>query len=38
MGRKADALDASIKSTELAKAAKNDDYVALNTKLQSTLK
>lgn len=38
MGKKADALDASIKSTELAKAAKNDDYVALNTKLQATLK
>jgi hypothetical protein len=38
LGKKQDALAASNKSMELAKAAKNDDYVALNTKLQSSLK
>ena len=38
LGKKSEAIAASNKSTELAKAAKNDDYVALNTKLQATLK
>ena len=38
LGKKQEALAASNKSVELAKAAKNDDYVALNTKLQATLK
>jgi tetratricopeptide (TPR) repeat protein len=38
LGKKQDALAASNKSIELAKAAKNDDYVALNTKLQASLK
>jgi hypothetical protein len=38
LGKKADAMTASNKSIELAKAAKNDDYVALNNKLQATLK
>ena len=38
LGKKQDALAASNKSVELAKAAKNDDYVALNMKLQATLK
>jgi len=38
MGKKSEALAASNKSIELAKAAKNDDYVALNNKLQATLK
>ncbi|MEP6683257.1 MAG: DUF2911 domain-containing protein [Parafilimonas sp.] len=37
LGKKQDALTASNKSIELAKAAKNDDYVALNEKLQKTL-
>jgi hypothetical protein len=37
LGKKQDALVASNKSIELAKAAKNDDYVALNEKLQKTL-
>jgi len=37
LGKKQDALAASNKSIELAKAAKNDDYVALNEKLQKTL-
>jgi hypothetical protein len=37
LGKKQDALVASKKSIELAKAAKNDDYVALNEKLQKTL-
>src|SRR5262249_49825186 len=37
MGKKQEALVASNKSIELAKAAKNDDYVALNEKLQKTL-
>ena len=38
MGKKSEAIAASNKSIELAKAAKNDDYVALNNKLQATLK
>ena len=38
LGKKQDALAASNKSVELAKAAKNDDYLALNMKLQATLK
>ena len=37
LGKKQDALAASNKSIELAKAAKNDDYVALNEKLQKGL-
>lgn len=38
LGRKADATAASKKSLELATAAKNPDYVALNEKLLATLK
>jgi Protein of unknown function (DUF2911) len=38
MGKKSEALAMSNKSIELATAAKNDDYVALNKKLQATLK
>jgi len=38
LGKKADALTASNKSKELATKAKNDDYVALNDKLQKELK
>ncbi len=38
LGKKADAMAASAKSMELAKAGKNPDYVTLNEKLQSTLK
>lgn len=38
MGKKSEAIAASNKSIELATAAKNDDYVALNKKLQATLK
>jgi hypothetical protein len=38
LGKKSDAMTASNKSMELAKAAKSDDYVALNSKLQATLK
>jgi hypothetical protein len=38
MGKKSEALAASNKSIELATAAKNDDYIALNKKLQATLK
>jgi tetratricopeptide (TPR) repeat protein len=38
LGKKQDALAASNKSVELAKAAKSDDYVALNMKLQNELK
>jgi hypothetical protein len=38
LGRKKEALEVSNKSMELSKAAKNDDYVALNTKLQNELK
>jgi hypothetical protein len=37
LGKKQDALVASNKSIELAKAAKNDDYVSLNEKLQKSL-
>lgn len=37
-GKKSEALAASNKSIELAKAAKNDDYVALNEKLQKSMK
>lgn len=38
LGKKAEAMTVSAKSMELAKAAKNDDYVALNEKLQKELK
>jgi hypothetical protein len=38
LGKKSDAMAASNKSMELAKAAKSDDYVALNSKLQASLK
>lgn len=38
LGKKADAMTVSQKSMELAKEAKNDDYVALNEKLQKELK
>lgn len=38
LGKKSDAVAAANKSIELAKAAKNDDYVALNNKLLATLK
>lgn len=38
LGKKADALAASNKSIEIAKKAKNDDYVSLNEKLQKELK
>lgn len=38
LGKKADAIAAANKSIELAKAAKNDDYVTLNQKLLATLK
>lgn len=38
MGKKSEALAMSNKSIELATAAKNDDYIALNKKLQATLK
>lgn len=38
MGRKQDAVTSANKSIELAKKAKNDDYVALNEKLLATLK
>ena len=38
LGKKPDALAASNKSIELAKKAKNDDYVALNEKLQKEMK
>lgn len=37
LGKKQEAIAASNKSIELAKAAKNDDYVALNEKLQKSL-
>ncbi len=37
LGKKQEALAASNKSIELAKTAKNDDYVALNEKLQKSL-
>ncbi|MFT4023030.1 MAG: DUF2911 domain-containing protein [Flavihumibacter sp.] len=38
LGKKADAVATAKKSIELAKAAKNDDYVALNEKLIASLK
>ncbi len=38
MGKKSEAIATSNKSIELATAAKNDDYVALNKKLQASLK
>ena len=38
LGKKAEAKAASVKSLELAKAAKNPDYVTLNEKLQASLK
>ncbi len=37
LGKKKDAVAAANKSIELAKAAKNEDYVALNNKLLKTL-
>ncbi len=37
-GKKSEALAVSAKSMELAKEAKNDDYVVLNEKLQKDLK
>ena len=37
-GKKAEAMTVSMKSMELAKEGKNDDYVALNQKLQTDLK
>lgn len=38
LGKKQDAVTTSQKSIELAKEAKNDDYVALNEKLLASLK
>ena len=38
LGKKQEAITAANKSIELAKEAKNDDYVALNQKLLATLK
>ena len=38
LGKKTDALATSNKSIEIAKKAKNDDYVALNEKLQKEIK
>ena len=38
LGKKQEAITSANKSIELAKAAKNDDYVALNQKLLTTLK
>lgn len=38
LGKKQDAITTANKSIELAKEAKNDDYVALNQKLITTLK
>ena len=37
-GKKSEAIAVSMKSMELAKEAKNDDYVALNEKLQKDIK
>ncbi len=37
-GKKTEAMAVSMKSMELAKEAKNDDYVALNEKLQKEMK
>jgi hypothetical protein len=38
MGKKTEAKTASARSLELAKTAKNPDYVTLNEKLQKSLK
>jgi tetratricopeptide (TPR) repeat protein len=38
LGKKQDAITTAQKSIELAKAAKNDDYVTLNEKLIASLK
>lgn len=38
LGKKQEAIESANKSIELAKEAKNDDYVALNEKLLTTLK
>ena len=38
LGKKNDAVSTSNKSIELAKKAKNDDYIALNEKLQKEMK
>jgi hypothetical protein len=38
LGKKKEAMDTAQKSIELARKAKNDDYVALNEKLIKTLK
>lgn len=38
LGKKTEAMTTSAKSMELAKEAKNDDYVSLNEKLQKDLK
>ncbi len=38
LGKKSEAMAVSMKSMELAKEAKNDDYVSLNEKLQKDLK
>ena len=38
LGKKGEAKTASVKSMELAKAAKNGDYVTLNEKLQASMK
>ncbi|MGZ5134539.1 MAG: DUF2911 domain-containing protein [Flavitalea sp.] len=38
LGKKQDAITTANKSIELAKEAKNDDYIALNQKLLTTLK
>lgn len=38
LGKKSDAMTVSNKSIEIAKKAKNDDYVKLNEDLQKTLK
>ncbi|MFN5480407.1 MAG: DUF2911 domain-containing protein [Chitinophagaceae bacterium] len=38
LGKKSEAMAASSKSLDLAKAAKNPDYVTLNEKLQASLK
>ena len=38
LGKKSEALATSNKSIEIAKKAKNDDYVALNEKLQKEMK
>jgi hypothetical protein len=38
LGKKQDAIAAANKSIEIARKAKNDDYVALNEKLLATLK